>query len=194
MRELVRAWLLVALVASVVAACGGNEPATTPALAPATRPAPGLGRVPDGPAVDCPRERAPGFASGMGRTLCATDADCTEGTNGRCLESHIRGVPVAACSYDQCFVDADCPPRHACVCGRRGPDASGAHGCSPNQCESDADCASGHYCRRSEWGKHCQSLHDECVVGQGCGPGEACMHDPAAGIQRCQVPPPPPPG
>ncbi|MDQ3033115.1 MAG: hypothetical protein M3Y87_11905 [Myxococcota bacterium] len=122
------------------------------------------------------------------------DADCTGGRNGRCLESDIRGERVASCSYDQCFVDADCPERHSCVCGRRGAEVAGAHSCSPNQCETDADCGPGRYCRRSEWGTHCQSLRDECVIGRGCEPNEACIYDPAAGIQRCQVPPLPLPG
>ena len=58
-----------------------------------TRPAP----------VTCSACRPPGAMS-SGGGVCASDADCTEGDNGRCA----FGRAGAFCSYDACFRDSDC--------------------------------------------------------------------------------------
>ena len=64
----------------------------------------------------CPQERAPGSVfvntcSPGWAGLCAQDADCTAGTNGRCLPNS-RLNCAGQCYYDECFSDSDCPASH----------------------------------------------------------------------------------
>ena len=55
----------------------------------------------------CDRDRPPGNPSEpWGPPLwCVSDADCTEGTNGRCTGNSHDGW---RCTYDACFEDSEC--------------------------------------------------------------------------------------
>lgn len=160
----------------------------------------GLGRVPDVPAVACAPERgsAP-LDEGATPTECRTDADCTEGRNGRCLRLSNHGprgpsLEATVCSYDECFSDADCGPRQMCRCAERGPGEPGSgHSCAGGECQVDADCGEGRYCRRGPYGRYCHSLRDECVEETDCGAERGCMRA-ADGIRRCAPLGPPPVG
>jgi len=129
----------------------------------------GSGRV---QAFDCPKQRAPGNAQPDNQGDCKQDGDCTAGQNGRCNVGGSR-MPTNLCSYDSCFVDADCKGKGPCECNQYGGNA-----CLEGNCQVDADCASGS-CGRSNfvgcWGGSasywCRSNKDTCVEDDDCGKG-----------------------
>jgi len=180
--------VLGAALALVVAGCGGrtlagggsgDAGATRRDAADAARD--GALRVPlrhrPGGGV-CPRERAPatptppsacppdGGVTPMLICDCTRDADCTAGPNGRC--GQWIPPPVLACTYDACFVDADCDAGVPCDC--RASSASSA----PNTCRGggncaiDADCGPGGYCSPSVLDVFCACFTPElCPDGGG---------------------------
>jgi hypothetical protein len=114
---------------------------------------------------------------------CRQDADCTQGTNGRCLGGlHC----VTSCSYDSCFSDSDCPTDKACLC--RGNESSFvANVCVPAECHTDLDCGSRGFCSLSLSGcfgaeicgdgYYCHTSHDSCIDDNDCASRHACFYD-----------------
>lgn len=188
--------------ALLVAACSGGAPpaaSTAPLASAVTTPPTAAHREPDVEAVACPRERgSEPLAPDATPTACHTDADCTEGQNGRCVRlsnhgSHGPALEASACSYDECFTDADCPgaPRATCWCRRASGEVVGlGHYCTGGECATDADCGEGHYCRRGANGRFCHSPADECMEDQPCpAPEQRCLRE-GDGLYRCSAMPP----
>jgi hypothetical protein len=123
---------------------------------------------------------------------CKTDADCTAGKNGQCVDVYIgQGDSSAECRYDTCFSDADCKAG-PCECG----DPEGVHRCGGGSCRIDADCK-GSYCSPSPgdcgpgWGRSgwfCHTPNDECVDDSDCTKqGEGyCWFDARAAHWACR--------
>jgi hypothetical protein len=117
---------------------------------------------------------------------CETDADCTSGFNGRCVQE--RGM---YCSYDDCFADDDCESGAVCLCG----DAEGTgNSCSEAGCRVDADCP-GSWCSPTfgTCGGYsgvvayaCHTAADECVDDADCdGLWGYCWYSPMAARWVC---------
>lgn len=132
-------------------------------------------------AQECPRERGvrsqPSIVKRGSGDACATDADCTQKTNGRCFIE--RGG--ARCSYDSCFSDAECTGLAGdkslwmCQC-RESAQSLAVNSCKKGNCRTDADC-NGNYCSPSFGtcghmggvvGYFCHSRKDECVDDSDC--------------------------
>ena len=141
----------------------------------------------------CDMERAAGEASSMLDGDCSTDADCTEGMNGRCLVA--SRISRTYCSYDQCITDGDCGDA-VCRCGAAG--STEANGCYAGNCVTDADCGATGYCSPSlgscgdyegTVGYFCRTCADECVSDADCGGGEPggpfCAFEPGVGHWKC---------
>ena len=87
---------------------------------------------------------------------CSRDADCVAGINGRC--DPMMRSPGCACSYDQCFADADCTTGGPCECrppipinvagGQSAPAPTPTNTCKQGNCRIDANCG-GSYCSPS---------------------------------------------
>lgn len=101
---------------------------------------------------------------------CTAHEDCTQGRNGRCTPMLGGG----ACTYDECFEDADCGSQQVCRCdgGRFGNNA-----CSIGDCAVDSDCGPGGWCSPtlSDCGKYfgikgyyCRTAADECLNDSDC--------------------------
>ena len=149
-------------------------------------------------AAACSEDRAPaGRPEGEGAdwSSCTTDAECTEGTNGRCTGNSHDGWQ---CTYDQCFADDECG---GSVCACDGGWRSGANVCLGGDCQTDADCGEGGFCSPSygdcgEYGGvvayYCHTCEDECYDDSDCGedpngwggPGY-CMFNPTEGHWMC---------
>jgi hypothetical protein len=106
---------------------------------------------------------------------------------------------VAACTYDDCQTDRDCPSGVLCVCGAS---YLGRNACLPGNCHDDADCSgtqcgsvpgettggslpNGHYCRTSR---------DKCKDAASCGPNKACGYVTSTSRWECVAVILPPPG
>lgn len=126
----------------------------------------------DRPASNCPFPND-GGAPPMG--VCFTNADCTAGTNGRCLA--YGQIAQCSCSYDTCSSDSDCNTGGPCACRLSSRVGRGANTCLPGNCRTDSDCASG-YCSPSldfqcgsysgVTGYYCRTAQDECVEDADC--------------------------
>jgi hypothetical protein len=142
----------------------------------------------------CPTERAPGLNDGppfkcsaLPCPMCGRDSDCTNGTNGRCLSGPDS---IAACSYDECFSDADCPASTPCDC-RDSASSSTANRClSGSDCRVDSDCGPGNFCSPSQHGQwcgfkyHCHTVSDTCLDDSDC-VGAGCNFDEQTGHWAC---------
>jgi hypothetical protein len=146
--------------------------------------------------VTCDHQRPPGTPppDGGPSAQCTTDAECTDGENGRCSGNNHDGW---SCTYDACFIDADCGASSVCECG--GGFRSDANVCLAGGCATDADCETG-FCSPTQGscgaylgtiGWYCHTCEDECVTDGDCGPigGDPfdpyCMFDPELGHWRC---------
>jgi len=122
------------------------------------------------PSITCPLPPGPG--------MCMTDADCTQGGDGRC-EVHIP-YGGCTCTYDECFSDVDCPNGEVCAC------SGGYSGnrCVTSGCHVDADCGVGGYCT---------PIVDACsmaITSYACHqPGDICVADADCGDERCEFGP-----
>jgi hypothetical protein len=128
---------------------------------------------------------------------CTSDADCTEGENGRCTGNAHDGWQ---CTYDECFADSDCAsaadgaPQ---VCGCAAGPSSNNNVCLPGNCRLDTDCGAGGYCSPSldqcgdyTLGYFCHVPKDECVDDADCvasiGKADAyCAFNSDAGHWKC---------
>jgi hypothetical protein len=106
--------------------------------------------------------------------VCASDADCQAGSEGRC---GYAGAAVGdVCSYDECYASNDCASGSTCACGDLA--TISANVCVPSNCRFDTDCASG-YCSPtlsdscsptvSYSGAYCHTPNDDCSNDSDCG-------------------------
>ncbi len=125
--------------------------------------------------VACTAPRPAGTGGGMPGGGCATDADCTQGTNGRCTPMF---PSPASCTYDQCAHDADCGAGSVCDC--RNTAQSSANVCFHGSCVVDADCPGRGWCSPSAttvWA-NCMTGLDPTSVGYFChAAGDECTND-----------------
>jgi len=129
---------------------------------------------------------------------CEMDADCTEGTNGRCIWPY-GGENV--CRYDECFEDDDCGGASICAC--RVAESFGFNRCFLGNCVVDDDCGAGGWCSPSavhldptcmsgispgSVGYFCHSPDDECTDDADCGADyvAACVFSVEAVHWVCQ--------
>ncbi|MBN8612322.1 MAG: hypothetical protein J0L92_17130 [Deltaproteobacteria bacterium] len=141
--------------------------------------------------IVCSPCRPPGVSTGGGgRGECETDADCTEGTNGRCG----FGRAGSFCSYDLCFSDADCDTGEACLCDGTGL-GGGGNTCVSAGCRTNNDCTPGHACSPTFGGCghyagfigfQCHTAEDECTTDADCGPGY-CAFDATLAHWACST-------
>jgi len=125
----------------------------------------------DAGSCDPGRVRPAGLGRGMG---CSSDADCTEGLNGRCYPCETEDL----CSYDDCFTDADCTGDMRCVCGVGNLGA--------NRCLSPLDDCGGRASTTSYayWygiypsGLACLTTRDTCRSDSACTGGAVCTRGP----------------
>ena len=212
--------VLLGAVMGVVAACGGATSSDIPGAASDLDAAGGGdgrtsgdassgGELPDAgktahvPAVHrptpaaCAQQRGPGNANAnIPFGACKTDAECTEGKNGRCNHSTF-GAQTNNCSYDTCFDDSECKA-NVCTCRE---DASVTNRCTDvGNCKVDADCGPSGYCSPSVAfdkinvgvaGYYCHTAKDVCVDDADCRQenlGQAkCAFDPAAARWACST-------
>jgi hypothetical protein len=134
--------------------------------------------------------------------MCHSDAECTEGENGRCGGNGHDGY---RCTYDNCFADSDCSGAasgEARVCGCEGGFRSENNVCLVGNCQLDADCGQGGYCSPSlgncgnyakTVGYFCHTPDDECIDDADCDalPGAGtfgapyCAFMPTIGHWKC---------
>jgi hypothetical protein len=113
-------------------------------------------------------------------TSCQHNSDCTEGENGRCVQTRFGCFSV--CSYDTCVSDADCGARQACNCRESATDSAPNYCLAHGNCRIDADCGTNGYCSPSLIGAlcactsvdYCKTLGDDSCV---CSCGDSCGHD-----------------
>ena len=121
-------------------------------------------------------------------SACRSDADCTQGVNGRCL----GGRAGYRCSYDACMNDAECKDHAVCQCD----DGIGSNSCVTGTCRVDADCGAGGFCSPSQGscGSYfgvalyaCHQAADECTDDEDCNPknGETCRFEATVGHWKC---------
>jgi hypothetical protein len=148
----------------------------------------------------CMTTPPPGTCSGPNPTPpggCAMDSDCTQGTNGRCVQPG-GPLPGCECTYDTCSGDSDCPTGQTCACHDTA-DVNGGNECVPGNCRVDADCGLGGYCSPTVSsqgcggnisGYYCHTPKDECVNDTDCpnSPvGGACTYSSSLGYWACVV-------
>lgn len=139
--------------------------------------------------VTCSPCRPPGGGTSSGPGECRSDADCTEGDNGRC----VFGRAGASCSYDECFSDADCGANEVCLCDGSGL-GGGGNSCITTSCRTNNDCGGqtcsptfgscGHYTGVVSYA--CHTASDECTVDSDCGAGY-CAFDAAVSHWVCST-------
>jgi hypothetical protein len=129
---------------------------------------------------------------------CKRHADCTQGTNGRCITGSLgRGSgSYYFCTYDVCATDADCDPGKVCYCTQE----QSAQCFSLGNCQTDADCGGGatSYCSpayggdcggyRSYSGYYCHTRKDTCVDDSDCTGKDYCDFDVVDGRWECKSP------
>lgn len=119
---------------------------------------------------------------------CAQDSDCKGGQNGRCAPAG-SGPRQLACSYDECFADAQCTGNAPCECRASASDGSPNSCLQSGNCRVDADCGEGGYCSPSLLNQFCicpspalcgtdtSCSPGPCQCGDSCGHGYFC-HSP----------------
>jgi hypothetical protein len=133
---------------------------------------------------------APSPCEMSGTGSCRSHGDCTDGKDGRCVQS----LPFARCSctYDACFADGDCPGGAVCACSG----SYSGNACVSGSCHVDADCGAGGYCSPAiehctgvVLGYFCRTAKDSCGDDADCGVDAHCnARDPGTGAWRCQSP------
>jgi hypothetical protein len=153
-------------------------------------------------AMPCPTDRPPAITTpvdaGFGFGTCASDADCTAGTNGRCTVTQNHGS--RACTYDACVMDSDCTGAVVCACRETSGSYGGANVCLPGNCHVDADCLGGSgYCSPSYGtscgsydgfrGYYCHTPQDSCIDDSDCvgtnGQAGYCAYTPEVAHWSC---------
>jgi len=161
-------------------------------------------------ATACSTTRPPGINGDAGAPdsgipgQCTSDADCTMGTNGRCLPPN-GNFAGDVCTYDECSSDGDCGSGKVCVCGAPEPPYGRAgNTCVQGNCQVDSDCGATGYCsptvdascgsRSGVVGYYCHGADDDCTNDSDCsgandggptqGPGY-CAWQPTIGKWAC---------
>jgi hypothetical protein len=146
-------------------------------------------------ADSCPTTRPPGVNEDAGLpdsgtfTQCTNDAQCTQGTNGRCVRV-LGSIYNLSCTYDGCFSDTDCAGGDVCECRPSG------NACLAGNCRVDSDCGAGGYCSPTlgfcgNWGGisgyYCHTPADECTNDSDCTEGGAgyCAWQPTVARWAC---------
>ena len=182
-------WLAILLVA-----CSGEA-------TPSTVTSSGSGAAPpEEPAVHRPMATSCTGEPKEGNAIptsgeCMTDAECTAGTNGRCIWP-FGGDNV--CMYDECTSDADCGVG---VCACRVEASFDFNRCFQGNCVIDSDCGTNGYCSPSgvdvfpncmtdlspgSIGFFCHTSADECTDNADCGdPSSRCIFSAEAGHWTC---------
>lgn len=187
--------VVVVLVVSTVVGCSGAGTAK-----PLPSPPPRAATVHRAAASTC-APRAPSASPAQGGVAgdCMTDADCTQGRNGRCQGT---GLGIVGCTYDACTADADCSGGGFCDC--RATESLVVNRCVTSfDCHIDADCGPSDFCSPS-WnpdgtggtslsfqGYFCHTSQDECVNDADCqsstsyAGGVSCDFEPGRSLWRC---------
>lgn len=146
-------------------------------------------------ATECDHSRPPGTTPTAGPPAgCTTDAECTEGINGRCTGNGHDGWN---CSYDACFLDSECAGGGVCSCD--GESRSGSNVCATGNCQTDSDCSvgycsptlgsCGHYTGPVGW--YCHTCEDTCLNDSDCvsasGASGYCAFDPLLAHWACST-------
>jgi hypothetical protein len=127
-----------------------------------------------------------------GPNSCTSDADCTAGLNGRCINAEPYGIGnlprPCACTYDTCVHDTDCGTGNVCACHGSTYMAAFGNKCVPGNCRVDADCGPGCGCSPS---LDVMVQYDCSVGGYYCHtPTDLCSNDldctGLAGENLCQ--------
>ena len=130
---------------------------------------------------------------------CKSDAECTDGKNGRCVfHPGSHAAPHNACEASSCFVDDDCTAsgKKVCRCTARGGQRSE---CLAGNCRIDADCGRGAnaFCSPSTGvdsmgacggtsAYYCRTAKDTCVEDADCNdPSKSCAFQPLLGHWAC---------
>ena len=141
--------------------------------------------------VNSPAE--PGAIMYPEQSQCTRHADCTEGTNGKCVNGIGMAGMIYSCVYDQCATDADCDAGMVCHCNGSTP----ARCLSFGNCQTDADCGGGGvgYCSPSMgWdcggyhtidSYHCHTPADSCMDDTDCTGRDYCNYDEYDGRWKC---------
>ncbi len=132
--------------------------------------------------------------------MCSSDSSCTDGTNGRCVESG-GGVLYCSCTYDTCANDAACPSGQTCACHGSAYVEGQGNTCIQGNCRVDSDCDGGAgYCSPAEdtmscgslLGYYCHTASDQCLDDTDCGQSsqggpQVCTYSTTAHRWQCQV-------
>jgi hypothetical protein len=117
---------------------------------------------------------------------CMTNADCTNGVDGRCEGSLPAGG--CTCSYNECYSDAACPAAEVCACSN----TYSGNTCVPSGCQVDADCGPGVYCSPVAdpctmvvQSYQCRTSGDQCVTDTDCTEGYICAFDSNMKLWAC---------
>ena len=126
---------------------------------------------------------------------CGADADCTDGSNGRCVNG---GGPAGSyCVYDGCASDGDCGISEVCGCHGTTYASPWSNSCVPGNCRLDADCGPHGFCSPASSlgecsgslaGYYCHTSADACINDSDCGPQKICTYGLASHRWECQGP------
>ena len=140
-----------------------------------------------------------GGTSPGGYIECRTNAECTQGKNGRC---NGNGHDGWHCTYDTCQTDGDCKSGSVCQC--EGGFRADNDVCLESGCRVDADCGSNGFCSPTlgdcgnytgAVGYFCHQPTDECLDDTDCdapnpagGVGSgSCRYNKTVGHWRCET-------
>jgi hypothetical protein len=126
---------------------------------------------------------------------CRSNAECTQGVNGRC---NGNGHDGWHCTYDQCTDDSQCKGGGVCQC--EGGFRADNNVCLTSSCRVDADCGPGRYCSPSLGdcgsyggvaGYFCHEPADECVDDSDCASSGSikgtCRYNQTVGHWKCST-------
>ncbi len=151
----------------------------------------------------CPARPVPP-GTGSSPEGCKSDADCTDGKEGRCVKngvafqweqkemshpSNLLAAPPppplrSVCVYDRCQSDGECGPQLRCEC--RSGVATERNRCLPlDTCVSDRDCANDTLCVCGASGMANACARGNCRANADCG-GFACDPD-HMGARYCRT-------
>jgi len=117
--------------------------------------------------------------------LCASDAECSDGPNGKC--AHYEGFDLGGattycgCAYP-CSTDSECQDGTVCVCAGVVPSNNAWPYCATAACTTDKDCPSGE-CGISAYNDGCginvelacRAGDDPCRLDAECAEGYQCV-------------------
>lgn len=142
----------------------------------------------------CPTRAIPP-GTGSSPEGCKSDAECTQGRDGRCVRAWGEGAEVDApatdarranlfagpppppprskCVYDECTKDKDCPNGSRCACGSgKGKDRNQC--IRTDACLVDGDCGEGKLCHCGQNAAPNACQPGNCRSDADCGNGFTC--------------------